>query len=154
MKKNVTGVMLSLSFQFRKIFEKNDQLIKSLKYVEHIKNNTNPYSHFIQGALWREKSKHIRNDGKIALPFFLYIDNSEVNNPLGPHVDPITFIYFSFPVIENGDIHLATLVKGHDNKEYGNDKCRCPLVNSVKQLEENGMSIKTSEGEKTINFIL
>lgn len=152
--KNVTGVLLPLSFQFRKIFEKNDQLIESLKFVERIEQNTNIYSHFLHGALWREKSKIFRDEGKIALPFFLYIDDSEINNPLGPHADPVTFIYYSFPIIDNCDIYLAALVKGHDYKEFGNEKCLSPLIQAIKQLEENGIVIQTSEGEKTIHFIL
>lgn len=143
-----TGVLLPISFQFRKCFEKNDQLLHTIKEMEIISSNSEQFSHFIQGSLWRDKSNSFVNQNKILIPFCLYIDDAEINNPLGSHCDPVTFVYYSFPVIENSDIYLAALFKGKDYKTFGNEKCLFSLVREIINLENNGIIIKTSEGEK------
>lgn len=37
---------------------------------------------------------------------------------------------------------------------YGNDQCLRALVHDIKRLEENGVSIETSDGEKIVHFIM
>lgn len=150
----ITGVLLPLSFQFRKVFEKNDMLNKTLKYMECIKKQSHSNCHFMHGSLWHQKSRAYHEAGEIVLPYFLYIDDSEVNNPLGPHADPITFIYYSFPVIQNSEIILGSLLKGKDYKEYGNQQCLQALVNQIRCLEDDGLLIMTTEGQKHVYFIL
>lgn len=86
--------------------------------------------------------------------FFLYIDDAEINNPLGSHCDPLTFIYDSFPVIENCDIYTAAIFKGRDYKEFGNENCLASLVRDIKEMEEHGINITTSEGTQTVYFVL
>lgn len=143
----ILGVLLPISFQFRKTFEKNNQLLKTLNEMERITNNIEHNAHFIQGSLWQEKNKKFEN--KIAIPFFLYIDDAEVNNPLGSHCTPISFIYYALPVIDNCEIF-----KGKDYKELGNEKCLHTLVREIKLLEEEGITIATNEGNKTVYFVL
>lgn len=151
-----TGVLLPLNFQFRKTFEKNDQLLQTLKQMERIKTygeSSNCNGHFLHGNLWREKSRPFHEAGKLVIPYFLYIDDSEINNPLGPHASPVTFIYYSFPTLDNSEIFLASLIESHDYKSYGNELCLGNLVREIQNMEENGISIRTSEGEKMIYFI-
>lgn len=122
--------------------------------MENITYNQELHSDFLHGNLWRQKCQAFKEADKIAIPFFLYIDDSEVNNPLGSHVNPITFIYYSFPTITNSEIFLAGAIQGHDYKQYGNEKCLRDLVEDIKLLEENGISIQTSDGEKNVHFVL
>lgn len=150
----ITGVLLPLQFQFRKVFEKNNLLLHTLQQIELISNSSELNGHFIHGALWRVKSKPFLDAGKIVIPYFLYIDDSEINNPLGPHTDPVSFIYYSFPVVENSEIYLAAVLKGRDYKEFGNEKCLSALVCSIRELEKNGIPIETSEGTKIVYFVL
>lgn len=149
-----TGVLLPISFQFRKIFELNDQLLNTIKDMDKITNSVESNSNFIHGLLWREKQKSFVESGKIVIPYFLYIDDAEINNPLGSHCDPVSFLYYSFPVIENCEIYAAALFKGKDYKEFGNEKCLMSLVREMKKLEQEGVSIATSEGIKTVHFVL
>lgn len=149
-----TGVLLPISFQFKKIFEKDDQLLITLKDMDKISNNIELNSHFIQGSLWRDKIKCFIEMGKIVIPFFLYIDDTEVNNPLGSHCDPVSFLYYSFPVISNSEIYVAAIFKGKDYKQFGNEKCLTSVVREMKKLEQDGIVIATSEGEKTVHFVL
>lgn len=151
---DVTGVLLPIQFQFRKFFEKNDLLLKTLKDIDRISRNPELNSHFIHGRLWREKSKSFVEAGKIVLPFFLYIDDCEINNPLGSHCDPISFLYYSFPVVQNCQLFLAAAMKGKHYKDFGNERSLRALVHEIKFLEENGIAIQTSEGSKRVHFIL
>lgn len=94
-----TGVLLPIAFQFRKRFEQNDLLLKALTEMDSLSKACG-VRNFLQGSLWKKKSRFYRESGKIAIPFFLYIDDSEINNALGSHVCPITFVYYSFPGID------------------------------------------------------
>lgn len=80
--------------------------------------------HFIQGNLLKQKkSQYI---GKIVFPFFLYIFDVEINNPLGSHSMPqsMSAIYYTFPLAENNSqlssIFLAALIKTTDYKQFRN----------------------------------
>lgn len=66
----------------------------------------------------------------------------------------MSFIYYSFPVIENCEVDLAAIFKGRDYKHFGNEKCLYTLVRELKQNEENGITISTPEGDKTAYFVL
>lgn len=64
----------------------------------------------MQGSLWKEKLSQYQN--KIAVPYFMYIDDFELNNPLGSHAsfNSLSAIYYSFPLSDQSklfNIHLA-----------------------------------------------
>jgi len=47
--------------------------------------------------LWKHKiSQH---SDKIIIPYFLYFDDFEINNPLGSHSSSILGVYYCFPSI-------------------------------------------------------
>lgn len=110
-----------MKFRFKKYFE--------LHYntLNHLKSNTETISHFVQADLWKKKTSLY--EGEIVFPFFLYIDDVEINNPLGSHANfqTITAIYYSFPFAKNNsqliNIFVAALVKSIDLKKFGNDSC-------------------------------
>ncbi|XP_036325492.1 uncharacterized protein LOC118738690 [Rhagoletis pomonella] len=66
----ITGVLLPLSFQFRKALEKSDLLLQILKDVENIPKTLEEGSNFICGSLWKQKSLPLLENGKTVLPFF------------------------------------------------------------------------------------
>lgn len=153
--KDTTGVLLPLHFQFRKIFEHNDYLLKIIQEMKNISNYNTKFCNFIQGKLWRMKIHQYSE--KITIPYFLYIDDVEINNPLGSHSDAMTMIYYSFPFANCAkldSIYLASIFKSKFYKEHGNDfSLRC-LVSELKKIEEDGIEIKTSDGTKKVHFIL
>lgn len=150
--KDTLGVLMPLKFQFKSIFEKSDLLLSTLAHMEKVKQNFY-LSHFIQGALWQEKLKLFPT--QIVIPYFLYIDDAEINNPLGSHTSPISFLYYSFPTVpQESQIYLGALFKQSDYKEYGNEKCLHAIVESLRSLETNGIEIKTSKGLKKVHFVL
>lgn len=154
------GVLLPINFQFKKFFEHDNNLDKTLTIYEQLTKNTNnetEIKHFVQGKLWQEKTLPYR--GKITIPYFMYIDDFEINNPLGSHasVHSISAIYYSFPLSDQSkliNIHLAALIKAADVKDFGNDLCFNKLIHILNDIEVNGINITTSNGVKKVHFIL
>jgi len=155
-------ILMPLQFQIKKYFEQNNNLTTQLNLynslISCLVSNNCCMSNFVQGSLWKEKVAAYQN--KIALPFFMYIDDVEINNPLGPKsmCHSISVIYYSFPLNEQSsrldNIFLAALIKSKDLKTFGNDLCFMKLVNEINSLENDGIMIDTPEGSKTVYFIL
>lgn len=90
----------------------------------------------------------------------MYIDDFEINNPLGSNANfqSISALYYSFPLSKNSsklsEIFLAALIKAKDLKNFGNDLCFQHLVNELNCLERDDISINTSSGKNNVHFIL
>jgi len=98
---NVTkGLLMPMKFQFKKFFEHGNNLQLSLDRINNL-NSSNSLKNFIQGDLW--KTKLVKFSDKIVFPFFLFINDLEINNPLGSHstFQAVTAVYYSFPLLEN-----------------------------------------------------
>ncbi|XP_055914391.1 uncharacterized protein LOC129947743 isoform X1 [Eupeodes corollae] len=153
------GVVLPLRSQFKLLFETNNFLKAMLQYMEMLEKSDRIRS-FINGELWKEKVKMYPN--KLLVPYFLYGDDFEINNPLGSHssVHSVCNFYYSFPCMpikesKLDNVFLAAVIRTRDMKKFGNSKCLVPLVNELKFLEQEGLSIEASDGQVyRIHFIL
>ncbi|KAK4872028.1 hypothetical protein RN001_016152 [Aquatica leii] len=89
------SIVMPLKFQMKSFFERNNLLQPTLDYMKSFQNN-DKLTNFVQEELWKEKNQLYPN--KIVLPYFLYIDDFEINNPLGSHSTKhsICNIYYSF----------------------------------------------------------
>jgi len=152
------GTLLPLKLQFKQFFESGKNFQIAYKRLMGFKNENNLLSNFVQGKLWEKKISQYK--GKIVFPYFIYIDDFEINNPLGSHSNyqSISAIYYSFPLIENNsklsNIFLAALIKSIDLKEFGNDPCLSQLIDEINYLEKEGINIVTETGEFHVYFIL
>ncbi|KAB0803133.1 hypothetical protein PPYR_00103 [Photinus pyralis] len=156
--KKVCGIKMPLTFQMKKIFSEHNNLQKTLDCISNIKcSNDNTITSFIQGKLWPEKVKHVSNDA-VAIPYFLYADDFEVNNPLGSHCSPITALYYSFPIFFNNskleNIFLAGLIESAHVKSFGNNECLKTLVDEIIILERDGITINLSGKDIKVYFML
>lgn len=134
---------MPLKFSFKKMFEKENNLQNILTRLSQ-KGDSNIMSDFIDGALWKQKMEGCKGD--IVIPFYLYVDDLEINNPLGAKAtsDQIAVIYFSFPNLNShklDSIFLAGIIKTNDMKQFGNDVCLRSLVTEIKFLEEEGLTL-------------
>ncbi|KAK4873247.1 hypothetical protein RN001_015276 [Aquatica leii] len=95
----------------KSFFEKNNLLQPTLHYMKSFENN-DKLTNFVQGELWKEKIQLYPN--KIVLPYFLYIDDFEINNPLGSHLTKhsICNIYYSFPALPIEESKLENVFYG------------------------------------------
>ncbi|XP_055377132.1 uncharacterized protein LOC129609225 [Condylostylus longicornis] len=130
----------------------------AIKKLDEFDTKCQKIHNFAQGRLWQEKKK-LYSD-KTTVPYFLYIDDFEINNPLGSHSgnQAITAIYFSFPTLECfsklNDIYLAALIKAKDIKKFGNDLTINSLIEKLISLELNGLNLTLDNKKETIHFIL
>ncbi|XP_022164770.1 uncharacterized protein LOC111029861, partial [Myzus persicae] len=122
-------------------------------------NSSNSLKNFIQGDLW--KTKLVNFSDKIVFPYFLFIDDLEINNPLGSHstFQAVSAVYYSFPLLENNskltNIFLAAIIKSVDMKEYGNESCLKSLIDVLYSFEKEGIIISTPEkGDTRVYFML
>lgn len=89
-----------------------------------------------------KKKARYEENGKIALPYFLYIDDVVVNNTLGSHA--MRCFSYAFPFEKKLEIYLGASVKSIDYKQYDNLQCLVFLVGELNKLERDGISIQTS----------
>lgn len=156
---NVTkGLLMPMKFQFKKFFEHGNNLQLSLDRINNL-NSSNSLKNFIQGDLW--KTKLVNFSDKIVFPYFLFIDDLEINNPLGSHstFQAVSAVYYSFPLLENNskltNIFLAAIIKSVDMKEYGNESCLKSLIDVLYSFEKEGIIISTPEkGDTRVYFML
>ncbi|KAB0790664.1 hypothetical protein PPYR_14890 [Photinus pyralis] len=156
--KKLSGVLMPLQFQFRKFFERGNLLRNMQDYMNRLKTCTK-MKNFIQGKLWAEKTKLYPN--KILIPYFVYIDDFEINNPLGSRagLHSVCNVYYSFPChpIENSkseNVFLAASLKCKDIKSLGNDVCFKHLINELKLLEETGILIEVEGKSEEVHFVI
>lgn len=140
------GVLMPLKFQFKTFFEKNNLLQNTLNYITFLQQNNVKLSNFVQGELWKQKI-HLY-PGKILIPYILYTDDFEINNPLGSNSlkHSICNLYYSFPCLPMEESRLenifyAGVTKSRDLKNFGNEKCFECLIDELKDIEMNGIDI-------------
>lgn len=153
-----TGTLMPLEFQFQKIFETNYFLSEVLCHMEEIKKNKKIVN-FIQGDLWLQKSRMYPN--KTLIPYFLYVDDFGINNPIGSKSTKHAMcnVYYSFPCIPGkssklNTVFLACSLKSSDVKKFGINECFLPMMNLLRKMELEGIRIKTSSGEETVHFVM
>lgn len=151
------GVILAIEFQIKKYFEIEGVLqsfLENQKKIESSSGNNN----FLSGSLWKEKVKKF--DGKYVIPYFLYGDDFEINNPLGGHSSSILSLYYSFPTAPDYLLSQISTVFGFgffnssDVKFIGNDICLYKIVEKINEIERNGILIETASGSHTVYFVL
>lgn len=82
----------------KKYFEHGDNLKIQMNEIQKFQlSNDSNTSNFIQGNLWQQKISNYSQE-KIFIPYFLYIDDVEINKPLRSHsmVQKMSAIYLVF----------------------------------------------------------
>jgi len=75
------GILMPLKFQFKAFFERNKLIKPTIDYMKILELNNAKLTNLVQGELWKEKIKLY--PGKNVIPYILYVDDFEINNPLG-----------------------------------------------------------------------
>lgn len=128
----------------------------TLSKLNNIDETLGSLSSFVDGKLWNHKISKYEND--ICIPYYIYFDEFEVNNPLGTHCQPIWGIYYNFPLSYNisklDNIFIAGFIKSLDLKSFGNEAALKYLVSELNSIEEDVMTLNTTEGDIFVRFIL
>ena len=123
---------------------------------------------------WQEKERHALQDvfdGKfckrhplflkeVSVPLLLHNDDCETVNPLGSKtgVHKLGFVYFilkSLPpdLLSNLQSHfLLAVYKSDDAKTYGIDVVLRPIVDELKTLERDGITVNTRNYQGVVKF--
>ncbi|XP_067635101.1 uncharacterized protein [Eurosta solidaginis] len=155
---NVFGCIMPIKFQIRKFFELTSVLEIILNNINYLFNSSS-ITHFINSASFKEKLKFFV--GKTVLPFFVYMDSFEINNPLGSHAnaDQICGVYYIFPTLPQyllsnlNYIFVAAYFKSKEHKKFGNEPFMKPLIDIFKSLEEDGLELNLKNCTKKIYFV-
>lgn len=115
---------------------------------------------YVNGSLWKNIVKKYTN--KIVIPYFMYFDDFEINNPLGPHSgeQKICGCYYSFPTVPNhhlsklNNIFIACLFKSKDQSTFGNRAVLSKLIEQIKSLERDGITLKIDGTDVRVYFVL
>lgn len=154
----LTGILMPISFIFKKFFELPEVLEKTFANTKLLENlPEGEIANFINCKVWKERIKSYQN--KICIPFFLYFDDFEINDPLKPHTCGIGAALINFPtlpteylsVLEN--IFPALFFKS-EYKKYGNNATFDILINEINRMQDEGIEVVTPQGTYLIHFIL
>ena len=146
---NVSGQFVSIKETIKKLFsvpgfyETVYQFMKGL-----IEDKSSNISHFIQADLYKPYRDQFPE--KLILPLFIFYDEFETNNPLGPKagVHNIGATYFSLMclppeyVSKLENIFLTLLLNKEARKEYGNENAFKPLLDELLELESTPIFVK------------
>ncbi|KAK5638762.1 hypothetical protein RI129_013057 [Pyrocoelia pectoralis] len=143
--KSSKGALMPLQFQFQKFFQLPNILDDTIKNMKNLSEKSTTQN-IVNGEVWKEKRGSFEN--KMLIPYILYFDDFEINNPLGSHAgsQSIAAFYYSFPTLPQHhlssleNIFTALLFKSSD-KCYGNEASLHLLIDEIKLLEEAGLLI-------------
>lgn len=77
-------VIVDMKFNFSMFLQNGNLLSRMIEYMNHLEHQTDGVmSNYIHGNSW--KLKKLNFVGKLAIPFWIYVDDYEINNPLGSH---------------------------------------------------------------------
>lgn len=76
----VKGIHVPLVVSLERFFNLPGILNETLTYLKYLENENQIFSNFVQGSLWKNRSKI---DSHLELPIFLFFDDFETGNALG-----------------------------------------------------------------------
>jgi hypothetical protein len=116
------------------------------------------FSSFINSTLWKKKVSLYQD--KFIIPYFLYFDDFEINNPLSSHSSSILGVYYSFPWAPHflssnlKNIFIAALFKSKDVKQVCNDRTFYNLIEEINDLETIGIEMQLPNQSLKVYFLL
>lgn len=146
--KNVAykGTMLPVVHLLKSIFQLPNMLSGVLENQDNLSKETN-ICNFVNGSVWKEIKSEMK--GKTVIPYSLFYDDFEPDNPLGSHKteNAIGAFYFGFPtmpqflcsLLEN--IIPTMLIKANYIKMFSTDNCLQLFVDTLLMLENDGIEI-------------
>lgn len=156
------GVIMDIEFQIKSFFELDGVLEGVIKYQNEVMDlPSGTYRNFLNGSTWKSIAE--KYSGRNCIPIFLYNDDFQIDDKVGPHasVNSLSAFYYLFPslpphVLSKIDsIFLAMIVKAKYVKEYGVTSVLHCLTKVFCDLEEKGVTLFTGTPKETkIHFVM
>jgi len=112
----------------------------------------------VNGEIFRKQTKRFL-PGDLLIPYHLYFDDFEIDNPLGSHKISICGAYIIFPKIPQyllsklQYIFPTAFISTADIKQYGVERSLYHLIEELKLLKQ-GVDVHTSNGSQVVRFTL
>lgn len=153
------GVLLPIKDNIRRFLQLPNVLSDMLESMNQLNQESSQIRSIIQGSVWMNKVKLFPN--KLVLPYQLYQDDLEINNPLGSKrgLHKVTATYITFPLLKDSlgskleNILTVGFTKAIDIV-HGNCANFMPLINVLKDLEEQGIDITIDSKTFQLHLIL
>ena len=149
-----TCIIMPLRFQMEKLFSNRSLLKDCLKTITNLEKENTTLNYF-NCELWKKKKELYPNESLI--PYLIYLDDIELNNPLGSHAktDSTCFFYYSFPCLpyvesKCENIFLAACVKTQYMKQFSVNESIKELVNDLVDLEINGIQVSDENSKHSL----
>ncbi|XP_058465342.1 uncharacterized protein LOC131438942 [Malaya genurostris] len=154
----IEGVLMPLKFLLRKYIE-------SPGLFDCIVENLNPsddgvYRSLIDGQVWKRRRQLFKD--KFVIPLNIYFDDFNTSDTASNHAaaTSICGIYLNVPCLpayllsKRNNILIAGFVKTIDRKYNDNAKLFCKLIDTLIELEKEGLVITSKNEKKRIYFAL
>lgn len=162
---SVKGKYVPVKLIVEKFFCLPNVYEKVMAYVEYLEKELESgiISNFMQCKLWQLKIVKFRGTDSLVLPIFIYFDDFEVGNPIGPHsgLYKLGAVYFSLPCIppefqssiENVFLTLLFHASDRSIPEDGNFYVFQQFIDDLNVLESQGITISINGQMVKIHFI-
>lgn len=158
-KHQTTGVLLPLKNNLIQYLKLPSILSTMSSNYNRFRENSFTISNIVQGSTWKNITKE--NPNKMYIPYLLYQDDVEINNPLGSKrgVHKISAFYLSFPLLniyqvsKLENILVGCLIKSSDIK-HGSTSNYSSLITEIRTLEEEGININVDGNDINIHLVL
>ncbi|KAE9528505.1 hypothetical protein AGLY_012076, partial [Aphis glycines] len=153
-KKYVNGVekfersLIILKKNLKSFFELPGVLNTAQNFLNN-RTNSSVLSSFVDGSTWKNIESKFSN--KIVFLIFLYYDDADMGNPLGPHsgIHKMGCIYYTIPAFPPeylsslDNIFVAFLFHSSDRSHYkiSNKKMFRALIKELIEIQENGIQL-------------
>lgn len=159
--KQVKGENISIKEtleSFLKLPNVYDKMVSFIQSEEDIAPGI--YTSVFQGTLWKSMKQNFEN--KTVFPIYFFFDDFEPLNPLGSRAGAykIGALYMSLASVPHeyssllDNIFLTQLIFTSDRTTFGNEAVFKNIIEELKLLEGQGISINICGEEKTIYFVL
>lgn len=152
------GTLLPIRQNLKQVFELPNILNSMMQNYKICQKNVK-LCNIVQGCVWKKKTSNFGD--KIVLPYILYQDEFEINNPLGSKrgVHKISAFYLAFPLLNPNEVSKlenifpCCLTRSLDMK-FGLQQNVNNLISELKFLEESGIDIEHDGESKRVHLIL
>ena len=156
----IKGIYIPLRWSLKTLLEIPGVMETLLNYMKQLQSDE-LFCNFIQGDLWKQITLS-RSSEEIWLPIFVFVDEAEMGNALGPQAGKNKFcgVYTNiacFPpeIASRLDFILLTaLFRAKDRKKFGNQAVFMKLIKELNKLRDEGMNVNNNGKNYFVRFQL
>lgn len=153
------GVYIGIKNLFNRIFSNEHDLRKMLEFCEMRHSPENELDSFMKAEFWQNKISTYKD--KKCIPYMLYSDAFEINNPLGSKAgkQSLNGYYLSFPALPRyltgitDNIFLIMFGYSKVEKEHSNEEILHNLITEIIELEQKPMEFNLDGRLERVYFL-